>query len=91
MWVYCAISTLWLISSITLLTSNITLCKYIFSYQIKDLLILLTVDVRYVNLRNANYFLFVWIFLTVALSILDLGLGVAFGIDYDTLRVNKVF
>lgn len=46
------------------------------------------VGVRYVNLRNANYYLFIWIFLTVGLSILDLGLGIAFGIDYDTLRVS---
>lgn len=45
--------------------------------------------VRHVNLRNANAHLYVWTFLTVFLSILDLGLGVAFAIDYDTLRVNK--
>lgn len=44
--------------------------------------------VRYVNLRNANCFLYIWIVLTLALSILDLVLGIAFGIDYDTLRVR---
>lgn len=44
--------------------------------------------VRYVNLRNANCFLYFWIMLTLGLSILDLVLGIAFGIDYDTLRVR---
>lgn len=46
-------------------------------------------DVRYVNLKNANYFLYIWILLAVAVSILDLGLGVAFGLDYDLLRVSE--
>lgn len=45
--------------------------------------------VRYANLKNANYFLNIWMLLTFALSIMDLCLGIAFGIDYDTLRVNN--
>lgn len=90
MWIYCGISFLWLISSITLLTSK---HKFMQIPNLGTLLnqqsiqIILFVGVRYVNLRNANYFLSIWIFLTVTLSILDLGLGVAFGVDYDTLRV----
>lgn len=48
----------------------------------------LDAGVRYANLKNANYFLNIWILLTFALSIMDLCLGIAFGIDYDTLRVS---
>lgn len=44
-------------------------------------------DVRYTYLRHANIFLYFWIIITTAISILDLGLGIALGLDYDTLRV----
>lgn len=46
-------------------------------------------DVRYAYLRHANLFLYFWIALTTAVSILDLGLGIALGLDYDTLRVFR--
>lgn len=48
----------------------------------------LNLDVRYNYLRHANIFLYFWIFLVTIVSILDLGLGIAFGLDYDTLKVG---
>lgn len=91
MWIYLALSVLLLISSITLLTSELQSAKpndfksnsNLFRFDFQS-------DVRYVSLKNANCFLYVWILLVVALSILDLGLGVAFGLDYDVLRVSTI-
>lgn len=104
MWIYFAASIFWLISSITLLTSMcetyvfysmfFVLQLSISAISVRTFLIsllflqLMYLGVRYINLRRANCYLFVWIFLTLFLCILDLGLGVAFAIDYDTLRVN---
>lgn len=45
-------------------------------------------DIRYEQLRYANIFLYFWIVLVFGVSILDLGLGIAFGLDYDTLKVG---
>lgn len=101
-WLYLGIGVLWLISSITLITSksryggiwNSKLWNGIFfqSWECIDILRFILyfaqfIDVRYAYLRHVNLFLYFWILLTTAVSILDLGLGIALGLDYDTLRV----
>uniref|UniRef100_A0A1Q3FQW2 Putative conserved plasma membrane protein n=1 Tax=Culex tarsalis TaxID=7177 RepID=A0A1Q3FQW2_CULTA len=47
-------------------------------------LILLT-NARKKYIRYVNVFLFVWIAFTVTISVLDLALGIQFGVDYDTI------
>lgn len=45
-------------------------------------------DVRYVYVKYANIFLFIWITLTTCVSILDLCIGILFGLDYGIFRVR---
>lgn len=62
MWVYLAVSILWTISSVLLIT---------------------VVTHRFI--KFANIFLYVWIFITVGLSLMDLAFGILFGLDYNDL------
>ncbi|GAB0099181.1 uncharacterized protein DMENIID0001_150270 [Sergentomyia squamirostris] len=51
-----------------------------FFWLISSLTIIITCKEEYI--RYANIFLYIWIFFTLALSIVDLALGILFGLDY---------
>ncbi|XP_059614453.1 uncharacterized protein LOC132260398 [Phlebotomus argentipes] len=54
-----------------------------FFWLISSLTIIITCKEEYI--RYANIFLYIWIFLTLAISIVDMALGILFGLDYGTI------
>uniref|UniRef100_A0A1L8DA46 Putative conserved plasma membrane protein n=1 Tax=Nyssomyia neivai TaxID=330878 RepID=A0A1L8DA46_9DIPT len=54
-----------------------------FFWLISSLTIVLTCKEEYV--KYANIFLFIWIFLTLGTSVVDMALGILFGLDYGTI------
>lgn len=45
-------------------------------------------DARHKYVRYINVFLYIWIIITMIISVLDLALGILFAIDYDTVVVS---
>lgn len=85
-WVYLMISFFWLISSITMLTRK-------FCWP-SDLPLIMTscfrLDVKRKYLQYVNIFLYFWIGITLAISVIDLALGILFGLDYDRVMVMQI-
>ncbi|XP_055708426.1 uncharacterized protein LOC129804821 [Phlebotomus papatasi] len=54
-----------------------------FFWLISSLTIILTCKEEYI--RYANIFLYIWIFITLAISIVDMALGILFGLDYGVI------
>lgn len=87
-WAYLLLSFFWLISSVTLLTSELTLMKRIaLKGYFKISHFIPVVQPQYI--KYANIFLFIWMALTALISILDLTVGILFGLDYGTFMVRK--
>lgn len=85
-WVYLMISFCWLISSVTIL---ICTPPVFFGHLIALIKCIFLTDVRREYIIWANIFLYFWIAITLAVSIIDLALGILFGLDYDQIMVNK--
>lgn len=90
-WVYLLVSFFWFISSCTLISSKLRSIRY--HTQTIQLtpemhpppILLVGVKSRYI--RWANIFLYTWILITLAVTLLDLILGVLLGLDYE--KVNN--
>lgn len=82
MWVVAALSLIWLFSSVTLMTSK--KLSNLFSYLSRDDDFTVS-DIKKSNIRYMNVFLYIWIFITFVISMIDLVLFIMFILDYDTI------
>lgn len=83
MWVYLIVSIFWMISSITLIAGRTTSKSTKFKLLKYDFFAVVTH--RFIKI--ANIFLYIWIFITVALSLMDLAFGILFALDYNDIMV----
>lgn len=83
MWVVAALSFLWLVSSIVLITSAYRLGFRIDDKTLIDSFIFPAVNKK--SIRYSNISLYFWIFITFSVSMIDLVLFVLFIVDYNTI------